>query len=55
MLLMGYTLAERDDLYVTLIDVAMQTLSKASAFGTYLVNYTVEIKSNHQSHVMEGT
>lgn len=35
----GYTVAERDDPCVALADAAMQTMSKASVFGTYLFDY----------------
>jgi hypothetical protein len=40
----GYTVAERDDPYVTLADAAMQTMSKAGVFGTYLVDYIPVLK-----------
>jgi hypothetical protein len=40
----GYTLAERDDPYVALADAAVQTLSQAGVFGTYLVDYIPVLK-----------
>jgi hypothetical protein len=40
----GYTLAERDDPCVALADAAMQTMSKAGVFGTYLVDYIPVLK-----------
>ncbi|KIM81633.1 hypothetical protein PILCRDRAFT_821401 [Piloderma croceum F 1598] len=40
----GYDVAERDDPYVALADGAMQTMSKAGVFGTYLVDYIPVLK-----------
>jgi hypothetical protein len=40
----GYNVAERDDPYVALADAAMQTMSKAGVFGTYLVDYIPVLK-----------
>jgi len=40
----GYNVAEKDDSYVALADAAVQPLSRAGIFGTYLVDYIPALK-----------
>jgi hypothetical protein len=40
----GYDVADKDDAYVALADAAVQPLSRAAIFGTYLVDYIPVLK-----------